>query len=105
MILIVSLLVGVIGLFFTPRQEDPQISVPMIDIHTMGAGGGSIASVGPGGIMQVGPKSAGALPGPASYDKGGDRPTVTDANLALGYLDPGNFRDQLRAIIYPAIID
>ena len=68
-----------------------KISVPMIDIHTMGAGGGSIASVGPGGIMQVGPESAGALPGPASYGKGGDRPTVTDANLALGYLDPGNF--------------
>ncbi len=68
-----------------------KISVPMIDIHTMGAGGGSIASVGPGGIMQVGPESAGALPGPAAYGKGGDRPTVTDANLALGYLDAGNF--------------
>ena len=63
----------------------------MIDIHTMGAGGGSIASVGPGGIMQVGPESAGATPGPAAYDKGGDRPTVTDANLVLGYLDAGNF--------------
>ena len=68
-----------------------KISVPMIDIHTMGAGGGSIASVGAGGIMQVGPKSAGALPGPASYSKGGELPTVTDANLALGYLDAGNF--------------
>jgi N-methylhydantoinase A/oxoprolinase/acetone carboxylase beta subunit/N-methylhydantoinase B/oxoprolinase/acetone carboxylase alpha subunit len=68
-----------------------KISVPMIDIHTMGAGGGSIASVGAGGIMQVGPESAGALPGPASYGKGGDLPTVTDANLVLGYLDPGNF--------------
>jgi 5-oxoprolinase (ATP-hydrolysing)/N-methylhydantoinase A len=68
-----------------------KISVPMIDIHTMGAGGGSIASVGPGGIMKVGPESAGALPGPAAYGKGGDRPTVTDANLALGYLDASNF--------------
>ena len=68
-----------------------KISVPMIDIHTMGAGGGSIASVGPGGIMQVGPESAGAMPGPAAYGKGGDKPTVTDANLALGYLDGGNF--------------
>ena len=68
-----------------------KISVPMIDIHTMGAGGGSIASVGPGGIMQVGPESAGAMPGPAAYGKGGDKPTVTDANLALGYLDAGNF--------------
>jgi 5-oxoprolinase (ATP-hydrolysing) len=68
-----------------------KISVPMIDIHTMGAGGGSIASVGPGGIMQVGPESAGAMPGPAAYGKGGEKPTVTDANLALGYLDAGNF--------------
>ena len=68
-----------------------KIAVPMIDIHTMGAGGGSIASVGPGGIMQVGPSSAGADPGPACYGKGGDQPTVTDANLALGYLDPDNF--------------
>ncbi|MCI0898766.1 MAG: hydantoinase B/oxoprolinase family protein, partial [Chloroflexi bacterium] len=68
-----------------------KISVPMIDIHTMGAGGGSIASVGPGGIMKVGPESAGALPGPASYGKGGELPTVTDANLALGYLNPDNF--------------
>jgi len=73
-----------------------KISVPMIDIHTMGAGGGSIASVGPGGIMQVGPESAGALPGPAAYDKGGDRPTVTDANLALGYLDASNFWAELQ---------
>jgi N-methylhydantoinase A/oxoprolinase/acetone carboxylase beta subunit/N-methylhydantoinase B/oxoprolinase/acetone carboxylase alpha subunit len=68
-----------------------KISVPMIDIHTLGAGGGSIASVGPGGIMQVGPESAGAVPGPASYSKGGESPTVTDANLALGYLNPDNF--------------
>ena len=68
-----------------------KISVPMIDIHTMGAGGGSIASVGAGGIMHVGPESAGAMPGPAAYGKGGELPTVTDANLALGYLDPANF--------------
>ncbi|MCH9036007.1 MAG: hydantoinase B/oxoprolinase family protein, partial [Chloroflexi bacterium] len=68
-----------------------KIAVPMIDIHTMGAGGGSIASVGPGGILRVGPESAGADPGPACYGKGGTLPTVTDANLVLGYLDPGNF--------------
>ena len=68
-----------------------KIAVPMIDIHTMGAGGGSIASVGPGGILHVGPESAGADPGPACYGKGGSLATVTDANLALGYLDPGNF--------------
>ena len=68
-----------------------KIAVPMIDIHTMGAGGGSIASVGPGGILHVGPQSAGADPGPACYDKGGEDATVTDANLMLGYLDPNNF--------------
>jgi N-methylhydantoinase A/oxoprolinase/acetone carboxylase beta subunit/N-methylhydantoinase B/oxoprolinase/acetone carboxylase alpha subunit len=68
-----------------------KIAVPMIDIHTMGAGGGSIASVGPGGILHVGPQSAGADPGPACYDKGGEDATVTDANLMLGYLDPDNF--------------
>ena len=68
-----------------------KIAVPMIDIHTMGAGGGSIASVGSGGIMQVGPESAGADPGPACYAKNGTQATVTDANIALGYLDPANF--------------
>ncbi len=68
-----------------------KIAVPMIDIHTLGAGGGSIAAVGPGGILHVGPESAGADPGPACYGKGGVHPTVTDANLTLGYLDPANF--------------
>ena len=68
-----------------------KISVPMIDIHTLGAGGGSIASVDAGGILRVGPESSGADPGPACYDKGGVYPTVTDANLVLGYLDPDNF--------------
>ena len=68
-----------------------KIAVPMIDIHTMGAGGGSIASVGPGGILHVGPESAGADPGPACYGQGGTLPTVTDANLVLGYLDADNF--------------
>ena len=68
-----------------------KISVPMIDIHTLGAGGGSIASVDPAGVLRVGPDSAGADPGPACYGKGGVYPTVTDANLVLGYLDPDNF--------------
>ncbi len=68
-----------------------KISVPMIDIHTLGAGGGSIASVDAGGILRVGPESAGADPGPACYGKGGVYPTVTDANLVLGHLDPDNF--------------
>ena len=68
-----------------------KIAAPMIDIHTLGAGGGSIARVDEGGILHVGPDSAGAEPGPACYGKGGVRPTVTDASLVLGYLDAANF--------------
>jgi len=64
---------------------------PMIDIHTIGAGGGSIAHVDSGGAVRVGPHSAGADPGPAAYGRGGTQPTVTDANLVLGRLDPDNF--------------
>src|SRR6202035_1937636 len=59
---------------------------PMLDIHTVGAGGGSIAWRDPGGALRVGPRSAGAVPGPACYGRGGSEPTVTDANLLLGYL-------------------
>lgn len=62
-----------------------------IDIHSIGAGGGSIAWVDEGGILKVGPNSAGANPGPACYDKGGTEPTVTDANIVLGYIDPDYF--------------
>ena len=68
-----------------------KVALPSIDIHTLGAGGGSIARVDPGGILHVGPESAGADPGPACYGKGGTAATVTDANLVLGYLDPANF--------------
>jgi N-methylhydantoinase A len=68
-----------------------RVAVPMLDIHTIGAGGGSIAWVDAGGALQVGPRSAGADPGPACYGKGGTEPTVTDANLLLGFLDPDNF--------------
>ncbi|MFZ8897738.1 MAG: hydantoinase/oxoprolinase family protein [Alphaproteobacteria bacterium] len=64
------------------------LSLPVIDIHTIGAGGGSIASISESGAILVGPKSAGAYPGPASYGKGGLQPTVTDANLVLGRLPP-----------------
>jgi N-methylhydantoinase A len=64
------------------------IRVPMIDIHTIGAGGGSIARITKAGILQVGPDSAGAHPGPICYGRGGTEPTVTDANLVLGKLDP-----------------
>ncbi|MCZ6845570.1 MAG: hydantoinase/oxoprolinase family protein, partial [Alphaproteobacteria bacterium] len=67
------------------------VLVPMIDIETIGAGGGSIASVDRGGAFRVGPQSAGSRPGPAAYGHGGDQPTVTDANLVLGRLDKDNF--------------
>jgi N-methylhydantoinase A len=65
--------------------------VPMIDIHTIGAGGGSIAYVDEGGAFRVGPRSAGASPGPASYGQGGEEPTLTDANVVLGRIDPDRF--------------
>src|SRR5215475_7053506 len=68
-----------------------RVALPALDIHTLGAGGGSIAWVDPGGVLRVGPESAGADPGPAGYGRGGTRPTVTDANLVRGLLDPGNF--------------
>jgi N-methylhydantoinase A len=65
--------------------------MPMIDIHTIGAGGGSIAYLDHGGAFRVGPRSAGAVPGPAAYGRGGTEPTVTDANVVLGRLDPDDF--------------
>ena len=67
------------------------ISIPTIDIHTIGAGGGSIAWVDEGGHLQVGPQSAGADPGPACYSKGGQQATFTDAALQIGFLNPDNF--------------
>jgi N-methylhydantoinase A len=68
-----------------------KIALNSLDIASIGAGGGSIAHVDAGGILHVGPESAGAMPGPACYGQGGDAATVTDANLALGYLDPERF--------------
>ncbi len=64
------------------------VRFPMMDVHSVGAGGGSIAWVDSGGFLHVGPQSAGASPGPACYDMGGDEPTVTDANVVLGRLPP-----------------
>ncbi|MGI9099267.1 MAG: hydantoinase/oxoprolinase family protein, partial [Solirubrobacteraceae bacterium] len=64
------------------------LALAMVDIHTVGAGGGSVAWRDPGGALRVGPRSAGAQPGPACYGRGGEEPTVTDANLVLGRLDP-----------------
>jgi N-methylhydantoinase A len=63
------------------------LRLPMIDVHTIGAGGGSIASVDRGGVLQVGPRSAGSYPGPICFRHGGTEPTVTDANLVLGRID------------------
>ena len=69
------------------RQIDGRtIQLPMVDVHTVGAGGGSVGWRDPGGALRVGPRSAGAEPGPACYGRGGTEPTVTDANLLLGHL-------------------
>jgi len=84
-----------------------RLAKPMIDIHTIGAGGGSIAWIDGGGMLKVGPASAGSDPGPACYELGGEKPTVTDANLLLGYLNKDYFlggemrvsEDQARAAI------
>jgi N-methylhydantoinase A len=67
------------------------IRAPVVELVEIGAGGGSVAWVDPGGGLRVGPQSAGADPGPACYGRGGTRPTITDANLVLGRLNPGNF--------------
>lgn len=77
------------------------LHVPMVDIHTIGAGGGSIASVDPSGLLKVGPESAGADPGPIVYGRGGTAPTVTDANVILGRIDPKGLtgRDGLDAAV------
>lgn len=67
------------------------IQIPMIDIHTIGAGGGSIAWIDKGGMLRMGPQSAGADPGPAAYGRGGEHATVTDANVVLGRINPDYF--------------
>jgi N-methylhydantoinase A len=87
----VALIDGDIGLTSEGHIGPWPVAVPMVDMHTIGAGGGSIASIDSGGLLQVGPESAGALPGPACYGQGGKLPTVTDANLVLGRLQPDAF--------------
>ncbi|RDI55937.1 hydantoinase/oxoprolinase family protein [Nocardia mexicana] len=67
------------------------VSTPMVDVHTIGAGGGAIAWIDAGGNLRVGPRSAGARPGPACYGAGGTEPTVTDADVVLGIVNPDNF--------------
>ena len=71
--------------------ERLRVALPMLAITTIGAGGGSIGWTDDGGLLRMGPQSAGAAPGPACYKKGGQRPTCTDANVVLGYLDPASF--------------
>ncbi len=73
------------------RYRGHIVGFPSVDVKSIGAGGGSIAWVDEGGLLHVGPMSAGAVPGPACYGKGGTRPTVTDASLVLGYIDPAFF--------------
>jgi N-methylhydantoinase A len=77
------------------------IHVPMVAVHTVGAGGGSIARVDASGLIQIGPESAGANPGPICYGRGGTEPTITDANLVLGRLDP----KKLLAVDNPVTVD
>lgn len=79
-----------------PRTAESTIGglplrLPSVDVHTVGAGGGSIARVDAGGVLRVGPESAGAVPGPVCYGRGGTEPTVSDANLVLGRLDETHF--------------
>src|SRR5204863_3912307 len=73
------------------RLAGQRVALQSLDIASIGAGGGSIARVDAGGVLHVGPESAGADPGPACYGNGGTEATVTDANLVLGFLNPDNF--------------
>jgi len=73
------------------RYRGIMIGFPWVDVKSVGAGGGSIAGVDSGGLLHVGPRSAGAVPGPAAYGRGGTEPTVTDASLVLGHIDPDYF--------------
>ena len=86
----VSLCDGSIKFSNINTVDNLAVNVPMVDVKTIGAGGGSIAYIDPGGALKVGPESAGSDPGPACYGKG-DRPTVTDANVVLGRINPDYF--------------
>ncbi len=80
------------------RVHEMPVGVAAVDVHSVGAGGGSIAWLDKGGALQVGPQSAGAEPGPACYDQGGAHPTCTDANVVLGYINPDYFLGGRREI-------
>ena len=89
---------GRAGMSRTIQIEQQPIGVAGVEVHSVGAGGGSIAWIDTGGALRVGPRSAGAKPGPACYGKGGSEPTVTDANVVLGYLDPAAFLGGRRSL-------
>ncbi|MGW5644374.1 hydantoinase/oxoprolinase family protein [Saccharopolyspora sp. NPDC003752] len=84
------------------RINDRPVRTPSLDIHTVGAGGGSIARVDTGGALEVGPSSAGSQPGPAAYGRGGVEPTVTDANVLRGRLNPEHILGGALAVDHPA---
>ena len=87
-----ALLRGGQPLFVTEGEVDRlRLALPMLDITTIGAGGGSIGWIDKGGLLRMGPQSAGAQPGPACYGRGGEQPTCTDADVVLGYLPPAEF--------------
>ncbi|WP_439594385.1 hydantoinase/oxoprolinase family protein [Falsiroseomonas sp.] len=92
----ISLIDGEPRLTSEGRVGDWPLTLPLIDIHTIGAGGGSIARVSPEGALLVGPESAGADPGPVAYGRGGEAPTLTDANLVLGRLPPSLLDGSIR---------
>jgi N-methylhydantoinase A len=95
------------------RGSGLAVNVPVLDLLEIGTGGGSVAHIDKLGLLAVGPESAGAAPGPACYGLGGERPTVTDADVVLGYLDPANFlggsltldRSRACAVMQAAIAD
>jgi N-methylhydantoinase A len=92
----VGLVLGGVERTTETRVEGAHVGVPSVDVTTVGAGGGSVARVDEGGALRVGPESAGAEPGPACYGRGGERPTVTDADVALGYVRDGKeFGDEV----------
>ncbi len=105
----ISLVVGGTAAIASDRRLAGQrVALQSLDIASIGAGGGSIARVDAGGVLHVGPESAGAQPGPACYGRGGTEATVTDANLVLGFLDAGNFlggRAQLDVAAAEAAVD
>lgn len=88
----ISLITGSAATLSSDRKmANERIALPSLDIVTLGAGGGSIARLEGSGLLEVGPQSAGSVPGPICYGRGGTEPTVTDASVVLGYLDPDNF--------------